>query len=132
MNPEIGHEDGPFALPGAPNPEGLLVLDPLTDLSGAVWAEPDDCSFVHLHGPFQNHNDPAPNLQSIRNRPAATAGWFISFDSIESDSMATEIFRGLIKRKNPFSDRPIVPLFTLKTDIPSRALHLEFEKKYDG
>ncbi|MCG3116621.1 MAG: hypothetical protein LLH30_13150 [Candidatus Manganitrophus sp. SA1] len=62
VNPEIGHEDGPFALPGAPNPDGLLVLDPLTDLSGAVWAEPDDCSFVHLHLPFQNHPDPAPNL----------------------------------------------------------------------
>ncbi|MCG3111294.1 MAG: hypothetical protein MCM46_05655 [Candidatus Manganitrophus sp. SB1] len=62
VNPEIGHEDGPFALPGAPNPDGLLVLDPLTDLSDAVWAEPDDCSFVHLHLPFQNHPDPAPNL----------------------------------------------------------------------
>jgi hypothetical protein len=64
VNPDIGHVDGPFALPGAPNPNGLPVLDPAT--LGDQWAAPDLCSFIHLHGPFNSHDDPAPG-------PPATA-----------------------------------------------------------
>jgi len=59
-NPEIGHIDGPYALPGAPNPLGLSVRDPLVDVAPAQWAEVDKCAFIHLHGPFAGHGDPAP------------------------------------------------------------------------
>jgi hypothetical protein len=58
VNPQIGHVDGPFALPGAPNPQGLPVLLP-SSFSGQ-WAQPDLCPFIHLHGSFRGHADPAP------------------------------------------------------------------------
>ncbi|MHC4551060.1 MAG: carboxypeptidase-like regulatory domain-containing protein [Planctomycetota bacterium] len=67
INGEIRHEDGPFALPGAPNPARLKVMHPVTGLpSGAHWAGPDICPADHLHGPFEGHSDPAPG-------PPATA-----------------------------------------------------------
>jgi hypothetical protein len=58
VNPDIGHGDGPFALPGVPNPDGLPVLPVL--FPGAQWVPPDRCPFIHLHGPFRGHGDPAP------------------------------------------------------------------------
>lgn len=58
VNPDIAHSDGPFALPGAPNPQGLPVLLPAA--LGPQWAPPDICPFTHLHGPFGGHGDPAP------------------------------------------------------------------------
>ena len=67
VNPDIGHEDGPFALPGAPNPDGLPVLHPLDDFSGAFWIPPDLFPFFHLHGPFQGHDDPAPGPQETES-----------------------------------------------------------------
>jgi hypothetical protein len=66
VNPDIGHVDGPFALPGAPNPDGLPVRDPRMSIPGATWAPPDLCDFFHLHGSFEGHGDPAPG-------PPATA-----------------------------------------------------------
>ena len=70
-NPDIGHIDGPFALPGASNPLGLPVEDPcsaidpgtgkcVTTSVGGGWADPDICLFVHLHGLANGHGDPAP------------------------------------------------------------------------
>jgi hypothetical protein len=59
-NPEIGHLDGPFALPGADNPLGLPVLDPLAGVAPAHWADPDLCDWIHLHDAFEGHGDPAP------------------------------------------------------------------------
>jgi hypothetical protein len=59
-NPEIGHLDGPFALPGAENPLALPVLDPLTGVDPAHWADPDLCDWIHLHDAFEGHGDPAP------------------------------------------------------------------------
>jgi hypothetical protein len=59
-NPEIGHLDGPFALPGADNPLALPVLDPLTGVDPAHWADPDLCDWIHLHDAFAGHGDPAP------------------------------------------------------------------------
>jgi len=70
-NREIGHPDGPFAIPGAPNPDGLPVVDPATlEINGSGgfinghWADPDDCHDIHLHtngyDPFLQHIDPAP------------------------------------------------------------------------
>ena len=59
-NPEVPHTDGPFALPGELNPLGLPVLDPLDVAPPAHWAEPDVCSFIHLHDEFLGHDDPAP------------------------------------------------------------------------
>jgi len=58
VNTLIDHMDGPFALPGQPNPLNLPVLDP-ADFSGQ-WADADLCPFVHLHGSFNGHSDPAP------------------------------------------------------------------------
>jgi hypothetical protein len=61
VNPDTAHADGPFALPGAPNPMDLPVRHPLTDLpAGAFWAGPDLCPHHHLHGVFEGHDDPAP------------------------------------------------------------------------
>jgi hypothetical protein len=68
-NPDIGHIDGPFALPGAENPLALPVAAPclpggpsgcLTTGRGGSWAGTDVCVFIHLHGPFEGHDDPAP------------------------------------------------------------------------
>jgi hypothetical protein len=59
-NPEIGHIDGPYALPGVANPLGLPVKDPLVDVAPAHWAEPDKCEWIHLHDAFAGHGDPAP------------------------------------------------------------------------
>jgi hypothetical protein len=65
-NPEIGHVDGPFALPGY---ESLMfpVAIPCASSTGCVatsrggtWATGPECSFPHLHGPFEGHADPAP------------------------------------------------------------------------
>jgi hypothetical protein len=59
-NPAIGHSDGPFALPGAPNPLGLPVAAPNMTFPGATWTGPDSgCTFTDLHGTFQGHGDPA-------------------------------------------------------------------------
>jgi len=66
-NPEIGHTDGPFALPGADNPLGLPVLDPLSDVDPAHWAAPDLCDWIHLHGGFEGHDDPAPGPPSTES-----------------------------------------------------------------
>jgi hypothetical protein len=66
-NPEIDHQDGPFALPGAANPLGFPVLDPLTDVPPAHWAEPDFCAYIHLHGDFEGHDDPAPGPPSTES-----------------------------------------------------------------
>jgi hypothetical protein len=57
VNTDIAHVDGPFALPGAPNPQGLPVLNPAS--LGSRWVAPDLCPFVHLHGTFRGHGDPA-------------------------------------------------------------------------
>lgn len=59
-NPEIGHSDGPFALPGHGAALGLTEKDPLDDVDPAHWADPDICEFIHLHGSFEGHGDPAP------------------------------------------------------------------------
>ena len=66
---EIVHSDGPFALPGAPNPDGLPVLDRL-DTGDANWrhSEFDACGPWHLHGTFNGHGDPDGGV-------AATASW---------------------------------------------------------
>ena len=62
----LPHMDGPFALPGASNPAGLTVLDPSTLLKedgtslGGFWVPPDVCPYIHLHFPFNGHDDPAP------------------------------------------------------------------------
>lgn len=61
FNIDIDHLDGPFALPGMPNPHGYMALDPLR----AFWSAPDDCPYEHLHAPFIDaggtiHDDPAP------------------------------------------------------------------------
>jgi hypothetical protein len=66
-NPEIGHSDGPFALPGAKNPLALPVLDPLLDVSPAHWADPDFCEWIHLHGDFEGHDDPAPGPPATKS-----------------------------------------------------------------
>jgi hypothetical protein len=65
-NPEIGHIDGPFALPDEPNPLALPVLDPL-DVDPAHWADPDLCDWIHLHGSFESHDDPAPGPPSTES-----------------------------------------------------------------
>jgi hypothetical protein len=59
-NFEIGHIDGPFALPGVANPLGLPVLDPLVDVAPAHWGAEAICEFFHLHDAFRGHGDPAP------------------------------------------------------------------------
>ncbi len=67
-NPDIVHQDGPYALPGSPNPFGLPVELPCAGTGGncggtsigGSWADPDVCPFIHLHGPFAGHPDPAP------------------------------------------------------------------------
>jgi hypothetical protein len=59
-NPEIGHTDGPYALPGVANPLGLPVRDPLVDVAPAHWADVDQCDWIHLHDAFAGHGDPAP------------------------------------------------------------------------
>ena len=61
VNIDIEHEDGPFALPGKPNPNGYPVLDP----ASFFWSDPDACLYKHLHStfpPLSNlvHSDPAP------------------------------------------------------------------------
>ena len=53
------HSDGPYALPGKPNPDGLPVLDRL-DVGDAFWGFSiyDNCGDWHLHGTFNGHDDP--------------------------------------------------------------------------
>jgi hypothetical protein len=59
-NPDIDHIDGPFSIPGRPNPCGFPPRDPdPARLVTATWANPDQCMFIHLHG-FFDHTDPAP------------------------------------------------------------------------
>ena len=53
----LGHIDGPFALPGAPNPLALPVGSPAALTN---WVPVDVCLFIHLHGIFSGHFDPAP------------------------------------------------------------------------
>ena len=55
FNPDFGHSDGPFAIPGRDNPFGWPVIDPADP--GAFWAPPDLCDYIHLHGNFQGHDD---------------------------------------------------------------------------
>jgi hypothetical protein len=65
-NPDIGHIDGPFSLPGSAvsgypvgEPCSIGPVCPSTTLGG-TWADIDICPYIHLHGPFQGHGDPAP------------------------------------------------------------------------
>jgi hypothetical protein len=64
-NPAIAHADGPFALPGKPNPDGLQVLDPLQlPAIGPLWANPNPgCALIHARGSYAAapaHPDPQP------------------------------------------------------------------------
>jgi hypothetical protein len=69
-NPDIGHIDGPYALPGRPNPSGLPVADPCSAVDpftgkctttsvGGFWADIDLCPLIHLHLAAAGHPDPA-------------------------------------------------------------------------
>jgi hypothetical protein len=58
-----GHEDGPFALPGAENPFGLPVLDPAALPLPAHWGQGPECvsgptQLHHVHDAFDGHADP--------------------------------------------------------------------------
>jgi hypothetical protein len=58
-----GHEDGPFALPGAENPFGLPVLDPASLPPPAHWGQGTECvagmvQLHHIHDEFEGHADP--------------------------------------------------------------------------
>jgi hypothetical protein len=59
-SPNLPHSDGPFSLPGKPNPNGYPVLDPAT----LSWSGTDLCPYIHKHGTFPPlsgaHGDPAP------------------------------------------------------------------------
>jgi hypothetical protein len=66
-NPEIGHRDGPYALPGVANPLGLQVRDPRVDIDGAHWADVDECDWIHLHSAFAGHGDPAPGPPATKS-----------------------------------------------------------------
>lgn len=64
-NPAVGHADGPFALPGQPNPDALPVLDPLQlPTLGPVWSPPSaNCPSIHARGDYfatPPHPDPDP------------------------------------------------------------------------
>ncbi len=65
LNPVGLHSDGPFALPGEPNPDGLQVLDPPQIVSnGPSWANPNPgCVLISAHGSYTApppHADPQP------------------------------------------------------------------------
>jgi hypothetical protein len=58
-----GHEDGPFALPGAENPFGLPVLEPAALPLPAHWGQGPECvggmaQLHHVHDAFDGHEDP--------------------------------------------------------------------------
>ncbi len=84
LNPDIGHEDGPFALPGAPNPDGLTVVDPANvfdehnvDLN-AFWGSGPECAYIHLHG-FFFHDDPESSA-------CGHGGLLYIFDEVDADT----------------------------------------------
>lgn len=58
-----GHQDGPFALPGASNPLGLPELDPASLTPPAHWGQGPECTggmtqLFHVHDVFDGHADP--------------------------------------------------------------------------
>jgi hypothetical protein len=66
-NPHIGHLDGPYSIPGRPNPEGWLVMSPEFPEAvggGAFWAQGLHCNLFttwHLHtSPNPDHNPELP------------------------------------------------------------------------
>jgi hypothetical protein len=62
-NPATGHIDGPFAIPGQPNPAGLPVLDPEVLDPPAFWGVGMECldgalEVYHVHEEWLEHGDP--------------------------------------------------------------------------
>jgi hypothetical protein len=80
-NDNVGHQDGPFALPGEANPDYLQIVDPFSlqiyspageplDVMGGTWVSPGACPFTSYQGDIKTlvdgiltaHPDPEPGV----------------------------------------------------------------------